>query len=48
MWELFLDNNEVPKSDSMKDKNKKVSKFKDTQLEKSNILLLGPTGCGMY
>lgn len=29
------------------DEDKITSTFEDTLLEKSNIILLGPTGCGM-
>jgi len=32
---------------SIQDENKITAMFEDTQLEKSNIILLGPTGCGM-
>ncbi|VVC28433.1 Clp ATPase, C-terminal,AAA+ ATPase domain,P-loop containing nucleoside triphosphate hydrolase,ATPase, AAA- [Cinara cedri] len=31
---------------SQKDENKVINMFEDTLLEKSNIILLGPTGCG--
>lgn len=30
------------------DESKITSMFEDTLLEKSNIILLGPTGCGTY
>jgi len=39
----------IPQMDSKKsiqDENKITAMFEDTQLEKSNIILLGPTGCG--
>lgn len=34
-------------SKSIQDEDKITSAFEDTLLEKSNIILLGPTGCGM-
>lgn len=40
----------MPQMDSSKssqDEDKITSAFEDTLLEKSNIILLGPTGCGM-
>lgn len=40
----------MPQMDSSKnsqDDGKISSIFEDTHLEKSNIILLGPTGCGM-
>lgn len=32
---------------SKQDENTIINMFEDTLLEKSNIILLGPTGCGM-
>lgn len=40
----------MPQMDSTKniqDEIKNTSIFEDTMLEKSNIILLGPTGCGL-
>lgn len=40
----------MPQIDNTKnnqDNDKITSMFEDTLLEKSNIILLGPTGCGM-
>jgi len=48
-----LSNNHIfgmPQMDSTKNNQDKVqitSIFEDTMLEKSNIILLGPTGCGL-
>jgi len=40
----------MPQMDSTKNNQEeiKISTFEDTLLEKSNIILLGPTGCGMH
>lgn len=40
----------MPQMDNTKniqDEIKNTSIFEDTMLEKSNIILLGPTGCGL-
>lgn len=41
----------MPQMDNTKNSKKNESKviniFEDTLLEKSNIILLGPTGCGI-
>lgn len=48
-----LSNNHIfgmPQMDGTKNNQDKVqitSLFEDTMLEKSNIILLGPTGCGL-
>lgn len=39
---------QMDRSKYSQDENKITSMFEDTLLEKSNIILLGPTGCGMY
>jgi len=41
----------MPQMDSTKNSQEEIkitSSFENTLLEKSNIILLGPTGCGLY
>jgi len=41
----------MPQVDSTKNSQEEIkitSSFDNTLLEKSNIILLGPTGCGLY
>jgi len=38
---------QMDKTKNIHDKDEITSMFEDTLLEKSNIILLGPTGCGM-
>lgn len=38
---------QMNKTKNIHDEDEVASMFDDTLLEKSNIILLGPTGCGM-